>query len=136
LTSARSWPSLAAMVALGALGVVVVFTQRLIREGHAAILRSDACFHGGDIPCAIREARSARMAFVPGAPHYERAMERLVSLARGSEAEGQFAVARLAWSALRDSEVRTDYPGRGPVPALELAEQGLRRVDRELEQRP
>lgn len=110
--------------------VLVLFALREIERGRDSLLASDAAFHRNDLPLAIREARSAGLAFVPGAEHVRRAEERLEAIARGAEAEGKVELARSAWDALRLVAAETDYPGRGDSEAGLRAEEALERLDR------
>lgn len=128
-----------ARVVRGVLSVVlacavslVVIGLREVKRGEAALARSDAAFHSGDLATAIREARTAVLSSVPGAPHVKSGEERLEAIARGAEAEGNRELARRAWDALRWACVQTDYPGRGVQAARQRAEQALRRLDGEL----
>jgi len=112
--------------------LLLAFGLRLQREGREALAASDAAFHQGDLKEAVRAARKAGLAFVPGSPTVRAARERLLAIARGAEASGDDRLARRAWDALRTVELRTDYPGRPASEAAALAEEGLRRVDARL----
>lgn len=114
---------------------ILVLTLRLEREGKEHMARSDRAFHRGELSLAVLEAKSALLAFVPGAAHVGRAEDRLVAIARGAEAEGRLELARTAWDALRVGEERTSYPGKGVSERAVLAHEGLRRIDQKLEGR-
>lgn len=100
----------------------------LTGRGQHEMSESDRAFHDGDLREAVRHARAAALAYVPGASHVQRAHARLLAIARGAEAEGNFDMARLSWDALRLVHVQTDYPGR-PRSELQLrAESRLKQL--------
>ena len=91
--------------------------------------QSDLAFHRGELPDAIRYAEAALLAYVPASSHVEQAEARLVAVARGAEAERNFALARSAWEALRVGYYRTRYPGK-PTPRYAAeAERAIVRLD-------
>jgi hypothetical protein len=78
-----------------------VATLRAVSDGEREIAASDAAFDANDLHGAIQHARRAASAYAPGAPHVERAYQRLLAVARGAEATGQPEIAMLAWQAER-----------------------------------
>ncbi len=106
----------------------VVSGLSLVSRGQEEMSLSDQAFDDGDLRKSIFHARKAALAFVPGAPHVQQAYERLEAIGRGAEAQGDEALARIAWEALRGAVEQTDYPGR-PIPvAHEHAAQSLERL--------
>jgi hypothetical protein len=118
------------IAALGALVValLVAFGYRLVLVGREEMRASDEAFHQGNLRVSLYRARSAGLAFVPGAPHIDAARSRLISIAKGAESNGDFELAFGAWDALRLIEQETGYLGRGDTDAAELAEEGLARL--------
>jgi hypothetical protein len=98
------YASLALTLAVLALGAM---TFRVVREGEAALVESDAAFNRGDLANAVLHARRAAIAYAPGAPHTRAALARLRAVAVGSEGVGDTASARLAWGALRGAALET-----------------------------
>lgn len=119
----------AALLLLLSIAAVLVFAFSAIGRGQAAMTRSDAAFHAGDLRLSIREARAAALAYVPGARHVKEAEARLLAIARGAEVEGRRDLARAAWDALRVAEEQTSYPGRGRLPLGEEARAAIERLD-------
>lgn len=109
--------------------VIVIFGWRERQRGVAHLERSDSAFHQNDLLTALREARAAGLAYVPGSGHVRAAEERLEAIARGAEAEGRFDLARRAWDALRVVTEATEYPGRAASPAGQRAREALKRLD-------
>lgn len=121
----------AALLLLLFIAAVLVFAFSSIGRGQAAMKRSDAAFHAGELLLSIQEARSAALAYVPGARHVKEAEARLLAIARGAEAEGRRDLARAAWDALRVVEEQTSYPGRGHLPLGDEARSAIERLDRD-----
>jgi hypothetical protein len=88
-----------------ALSVVALFTAvatlRAVLDGEREIAASDVAFDANDLHATIQHARRAASAYAPGAPHVERAYQRLLAVARGAEATGRPEIALLAWQAER-----------------------------------
>jgi hypothetical protein len=108
--------------------LAVVSGAFLTVRGKAALKKSDHAFHQGDMRQSIAYARQSALAYVPGAEHVGAAYSRLEAIARGAESEGDEALARVAWDTLRVVVVQTEYLGRPPSPALDLAEKNLKRL--------
>jgi hypothetical protein len=117
-----------------ALGLFL-FIFRLQQRGQTAIHESDLAFHRGDLREAVRKAEVAFLAYVPGSEHVSAAEERLVAVARGAEAEKNFALARSAWEALRVAYGRTRYPGRPTPRYWEESDRAVERLDSSLERK-
>jgi hypothetical protein len=88
-----------------ALCVIALFagvaTLRAVLDGEREIAASDVAFDANDLHATIQHARRAASAYAPGAPHVERAYQRLRAVARGAEATGRPEIAVLAWQAER-----------------------------------
>lgn len=119
------------------LGVFFVglMTAREIQRGEAALRESDTAFHEGDLESSVRHARTAAMAYAPGAPHVEAAYQRLEAIARGAEAEGRHALARTAWGAVRSSVLQTSHWWVSRSDSLDRAHGALARLNRAAAQR-
>jgi hypothetical protein len=111
-------------------GLSAVMTARVITRGTAALESSDRAFDRGELESAVLEARTAALAYVPGAPHVSSAYERLAAIARGAEAEGRYALARTAWSSVERCALETGHWFDSRDAALEEARAGLGRLDR------
>ena len=119
---------LASLALVAFVALVVVSGIALTARGSDEMGKSDAAFHDGDLRGAIFHARKAALAFVPGAEHVKLAHGRLEAIGRGAEAQGDEALARIAWDALRVVVEQTDYPGRPPVRAHAIAAESLKRL--------
>lgn len=98
---ARRVLGLVAWAVCGVLLFAGVATLRAVSDGERELRLSDAAFDANDLHGAIAHARRAASAYAPGAPHVERGYQRLLAVARGSEAIGKPEVAMLAWQAER-----------------------------------
>ncbi|MBK7586661.1 MAG: hypothetical protein IPI67_41555 [Myxococcales bacterium] len=70
---------------------------------------SDAAFNRADLPTATLHARAAAVLYAPGAPHVQRAYDRLIAIATGAEAAGQRRIAESAWRAVRGAALETRH---------------------------
>lgn len=113
---------------LAALFLIGLFYYREVSRGERYLVESDLAFHRNDLVESLRKAKSAAMAFAPGAPHVEAAYERLRAIARGAEAEGDLNLSFQAWDAIRHAHAETRYPGRAPSPIALEAEEALSRL--------
>ena len=109
------------------LGVVLGF--RFSVQGEKAMELSDQAFDEGDFIESIFQAERAGLLYFPGAAHYRRAEERLLSVARGSESEGETQVSLAAWRALALINQQTNYWGRGETRYFSLTTQALKRLE-------
>jgi hypothetical protein len=101
-------------------------------RGRAAMQESDAAFHRGDLAESVRNAERALVLYVPASAHVREAEERLVSIARGAEAEKNWQLARRSWEALRVGYERTWYPGRPRARYSTEIERAVARLDQQL----
>jgi hypothetical protein len=126
-TSVLGW---ARRVALGLallLGALGVLAARTLFSGRAALAEAEHAFDRGDLRESVRQARSAAAYFVPFAPHVDAAYGRLVVIARGAEAAGNWHLAAFAWNAVRAAAVESTAPGFSR-PELELSNRNLARL--------
>ena len=88
---------------------------------------SDAYFHEAELPLSIAHARRAAAMYVPGAAHVERAMARLLAIARGSERASDTETAAAALRAAKAALIATGGLGigRGSLPEIEHALQRI-----------
>ncbi len=105
-----SWQRLALLAFLSVL-IFAAFSARVILEGESELSASDAAFDRGELASALDHARRAATLYAPGAPHVERAYERLNALALGAEAAGQPKIAFLAWQATRSAALESRTSG-------------------------
>lgn len=119
-------------VALFTFGVVAVgaaLTTRVVLEGQAELAKSDAAFNDGDLRPAIDHARRSATLYAPGAPHVERAYERLIAIALGAEAAGQPKTAFLAWQGMRSAALESRHLWIAHTSELDRANQNLARLE-------
>ncbi len=127
-----SFARLLRRVALFLLGVVAVgaaLTARVVLEGQAELAKSDASFDSGDLRPALEHARRSATLYAPGAPHVDRAYERLTAIALGAEASGQPKLAFLAWQAERSAALESRHLWIAHTSELERANQNLARLE-------
>lgn len=86
-----------------------VLTLRMVIDGERELRASDTAFDRGDLALATQHARRAALAYAPGAPHVDRAYERLEAIAVGAEATGQLRAAERAWQAMREAALETRH---------------------------
>jgi hypothetical protein len=80
--------------------VLVAAGLRLVTEGRAELIASDASWQNGDAIAAAVHARGAARAYVPGAEHMHLGYERLREIAETSERKGDVESALFAWRAI------------------------------------
>jgi hypothetical protein len=90
---------------------------------------SDAAFDSGDLRPALEHARRSATLYAPGAPHVERAYERLIAIALGAEAAGQPKTAFLAWQGVRSAALESRHIWVSHPAELERANQNLARLE-------
>ncbi len=105
-----------------------VATLRVVLDGEREIAASDAAFDANDLHASIQHARRAASAYAPGAPHVRRGYERLVAIARGTEALGKPDVSVLAWQAQRAAVLESASLIRPFPERLEEANRNLARL--------
>jgi hypothetical protein len=129
MTSGRSWRERLALFAFSVVLILGVFSVRVILEGESELSASDAAFDRGDLSSALDHARRGATLYAPGAPHVERAYERLNALALGAEAAGQSKIAFLAWQAIRSAALESRHVWLPRQAELERANQNLARLE-------
>jgi len=129
MKSGRSWREWLALVAFSVVLILGVFSARVILEGQSELSASDAAFDRGDLGAALDHARRGATLYAPGAPHVERAYERLAALALGAEAAGQAKIAFLAWQAVRSAALESRHVWLPRQAELERANQNLARLE-------
>jgi hypothetical protein len=108
---------------------LAALTARMVKEGEAALSKSDAAFDRGDLRDAVLYARRAAVLYAPGAPHVPAAYARLTAVAVGAEAAGDADVARLAWGAMRGAALETRHVSTPHAADLERANVALARLE-------
>jgi len=106
-----------------------VFSARVILEGESELSASDAAFDRGELGSALDHARRGATLYAPGAPHVDRAYERMNALAIGAEAAGQPKIAFLAWQAMRSAALESRHVFLPRQAELERANQNLARLE-------
>ncbi|MEI9939784.1 MAG: hypothetical protein WDO69_21395 [Pseudomonadota bacterium] len=129
MTSGRSWRERLALLAFSTVLIGAVFSARVILEGESELSASDAAFDRGELGSALDHARRAATLYAPGAPHVERAYERMNALALGAEAAGQVKIAFLAWQAMRSAALESRHVWLPRRAELERANQNLARLE-------
>ena len=129
MTSGRSWRERLAQLAFWSLLIFGVFSARVVLEGESELSASDAAFDRGELAGALDHARRGATLYAPGAPHVERAYERMNALALGAEAAGQPKIAFLAWQAMRSAELESRHVWLPRQAELERANQNLARLE-------
>jgi hypothetical protein len=119
----------AALLGFFLLVIAAVLTARVVLEGQAELLASDAAFNQGDLRPALEHARRSATLYAPGAPHLERAYERLIAVALGAEAAGQPKIAFLAWQAVRSAALESRHAFVPHGAELERANENLSRLE-------
>lgn len=115
----------AALIALGA----AVFTLRTMQNGEAQLAASEAALAAGEPERAIRDARHAASAYVPGAAHVDAAYAQLQAIALAAERDGDRQLAASAWRALRTSALESAHLWQPHAARLRLANQHLARSE-------
>jgi hypothetical protein len=129
MTSGRSWRERLAQLAFSSVLIFAVFSARVVLEGESELSASDAAFDRGELAAALDHARRGATLYAPGAPHVERAYERMNALALGAEAAGQPKIAFLAWQAMRSAALESRHVWLPRQAELERANQNLARLE-------
>jgi hypothetical protein len=129
MTGVRSWRERLALLAFLSVLIFAVFSARVILEGESELAASDAAFDRGELASALDHARRGATLYAPGAPHVERAYERIHALALGAEAAGQPKLAFLAWQAMRSAALESRHVFLARSAELERANQNLARLE-------
>jgi hypothetical protein len=103
-------------------------TLRTLSRGEAALTASDRAFDAGQLELAVRYARRAATAYVPGAAHVDAAFARLRAVAVGAERAREIALAASAWQAVRAAALEIRHVGRPRARELEQANANLARL--------
>lgn len=109
--------------------VFAVFSARVIVEGESELAASDAAFDRGELAISLDHARRSATLYVPGAPHVQRAYERMTALAQGAEAAGQPKLAFLSWEAVRGAALESRHIFLTRRVELERANENLARLE-------
>jgi hypothetical protein len=99
-----------------------------LSRGEAELSASERAFDAGELEPALRHARRAAVAYVPGARHVEAAYARLSAVARGAERTGDLPLAIHAWQAVRSAALETRHIWSPHAPELEQADANLARL--------
>ena len=129
MTSGRSWRERLALFAFSTVLIGAVFSTRVILEGESELSASDAAFDRGELSSALDHARRSATLYAPGAPHVERAYERMTALALGAEAAGQPKIAFLSWQAIRSAALESRHVFLPRQAELERANENLARLE-------
>jgi len=129
MNSGRSWFSRLALLAFSAVVIGAVFSARVIVEGESELAESDAAFNRGELATALDHARRSAALYAPGAPHVERAYQRMTALAQGAEASGQPKIAFLAWQAIRGAALESRHAFLPREAELQRANENLARLE-------
>ncbi len=100
-------PATLAVAILGATGFMLVSHARA--EGERELRTAESFAAAGKTDQAISHARRAAGWNVPYSPHVPAAYDKLIALARGSEARGDPAVALSAWRAVRHAALSSRW---------------------------
>ena len=125
--SGSPWRRLALAAALPPLLFALV-TLRTLSRGQAELSASDRAFAAGELELAVRHARRAATAYVPGASHVDAAYARLRALAWGAERTRDLALASSAWQAVRAAATESRHLWRAHAGELEQANANLLRL--------
>jgi hypothetical protein len=119
----------AAQVVFFVVLICAALSARVILEGQTELAASDAAFDQGELRPALEHARRSATLYAPGAPHVQRAYERLTAIALGAEAAGQPKVAFLAWQDVRSAALESRHVWISHPAELERANQNLSRLE-------
>jgi hypothetical protein len=129
MNSGQSWRERLSLLAFSIVLAFAVFSARVILEGESELAASDAAFDRGELAPALDHARRGATLYAPGAPHVQRAYERMVALALGAEAAGQPKLAFLAWQAVRGAALESRHVFVPRRAELERANENLARLE-------
>ena len=108
--------------------LIALVTLRTLSRGEAELAASDRAFDAGELELAVRTARRAATAYVPGAGHVEAAYARLRAVARGAERSRDLALARGAWQAMRAAAIESCHLWQPHARELQQANANLTRL--------
>ena len=111
--------------------LLVIFalaTLRTLWRGDAEMAASDRAFDQGELELALRHARRAATAYVPGAAHVDAAYARLQALGLGAERARDAALATSAWRAQRSAALESRHLWQPRQRELTRADQNLARL--------
>ena len=129
MTELPSFLQRLALFAFMAVLTLAAFSARVILEGESELSASDAAFDRGELGSALDHARRGATLYAPGAPHVERAYERMNALGIGAEAAGQPKIAFLAWQAMRSAALESRHVWLPRQAELERANRNLARLE-------
>jgi hypothetical protein len=111
--------------------LLVIFalaTLRTLWRGEAEMAASDRQFNQGEAALALRHARRAATAYVPGAAHVDAAYARLQALALGAERARDVELAAGAWRAQRSAALESRHLWQPRQSELQRADENLARL--------
>jgi hypothetical protein len=123
------WLQRLAQLAFFVVLIAAALSARVILDGRAELAASDAAFDQGNLRPALEHARRSATLYAPGAPHVDRAYERLIAIALGAEAAGQPKTAFLAWQGVRSAALESRHVWISHSSELERANQNLSRLE-------
>ena len=123
------WLQQLALLAFFLVLIGAALSTRVVLEGQSELAQSDTAFDGGNLRPALEHARRSATLYVPGAPHVDRAYERLIAIALGAEAAGQPKTAFLAWQGVRSAALESRHVWLSHPAELERANQNLSRLE-------
>jgi hypothetical protein len=129
MTFSGNWWRQLALLAFSAVLIGAVFSARVVVEGESELAASDAAFDRGELATALDHARRAAALYAPGAPHVQRAYERMTALALGAEASAQPKIAFLAWQAIRGAALESRHVFLPRQAELQRANENLARLE-------
>jgi len=129
MTAEGNWRQRVALFAFSIVLIFAVFSARVVTEGESELAASDAAFDRGELTTALDHARRGAALYAPGAPHVQRAYERMTALALGAEASGQPKIAFLAWQAVRGAALESRHVFLPRQAELERANENLARLE-------
>jgi hypothetical protein len=129
MTGERRFRQRLSLLAFSIVLIFAVFSARVVLEGESELAASDAAFDRGELAAALDHARRGATLYAPGAPHVERAYERMNALALGAEAVGEPKIAFLAWQAMRSAALESRHVFLPRRAELERANQNLARLE-------
>jgi hypothetical protein len=111
-----------------ALAIFALATQRTLLRGAEEMRVSDAAFDAGRLEVAVRHARRAAAAYVPGADHVTAAYARLRAVAVGAERARDPELALTAWRAVRAAALESRHVWTPRSRELEQADLNVARL--------
>jgi hypothetical protein len=108
--------------------LVALVTLRTLSRGEAELAASDQAFAAGEPTLALRHARRAALAYVPGASHVDAAYARLRAVAASAERDRDPVLAASAWEAVRVAAQESGHLWRPRARELEQADGNLARL--------